>query len=409
MTISIYNRTAGDRKMTIQSNLKIRLADQNIEIVTDSGYLQKQCLSYVAEFDEPDFTVNITEEDLEFERQKHIERNGTDTPDREAVYESLAAYRKIAERMIDCDTLLFHGSAICADGQGYMFCAESGTGKSTHTRLWREHLTNHEIFMVNDDKPLIQIKDEVRVFGTPWSGKHHLETNTDVPLKAVCFLERGETNHIEKISADEALPQLIRYSYHSEIPERVKRSIGLLIEMMRTVSFYRLQCNMDPEAAEVSFCGMNPQAKEKERPKTFEEIIEKEGYLVYTCKGYSMMPLLRQHRDLVIISKIEKPLKKNDVVLFKRNGKYILHRIIKVKKDGYDTAGDHNWWFEKDVKRNEIIGILTSIVRDGKEIKEDDPKYKTYVRLWCGAWPLRMGILHANAAVRRAAHKLIRR
>jgi hypothetical protein len=97
------------------------------------------------------------------------------------------------------------------------------------------------------------------------------------------------------------------------------------------------------------------------------------------------------------------------VVLFKRNGKYILHRIIKVKKDGYDTAGDHNWWFEKDVIRNEIIGILTSIVRDGKEIKEDDPKYKTYVRLWCGAWPLRMGILHANAAVRRAAHKLIRR
>ena len=72
---------------------------------------------------------------------------------------------------------------------------------------------------------------------------------------------------------------------------------------------------------------------------TFEEIIEKDGYLVYTCKGFSMMPLLRQHRDLVVISKITEPLKKYDVILFKRNGKYILHRILTVKDGAYDTAG----------------------------------------------------------------------
>ena len=134
---------------------------------------------------------------------------------------------------------------------------------------------------------------------------------------------------------------------------------------------------------------------------SFEDIIERDGSLVYTNRGFSMYPMLRQNRDLLIISKITGELKKYDVVLFKRNGKYILHRIIVVKENTYDTAGDHNWWKEKDIRRDEIIGILTAFVRDGREISVTDPAYQRYVYLWCDLYPLRCGILFAKNAIRK--------
>ena len=80
--------------------------------------------------------------------------------------ETLAVCRKIAERMPEYDTFLFHGSCIAVDGVGYLFTAKSGTGKSTHTRLWRELLDNRAT-MVNDDKPLIRIADDgLVIYGT---------------------------------------------------------------------------------------------------------------------------------------------------------------------------------------------------------------------------------------------------
>ena len=137
-----------------------------------------------------------------------------------------------------------------------------------------------------------------------------------------------------------------------------------------------------------------------EEKQSFEEIIEKDGRLVYTCRGFSMYPMLRQKRDLIIIEKKpEGRLKNHDVVLFKRNGMYILHRIITVKEDGYDTAGDHNWWKEHDVKEEEIIGVLAAFVRDGKEITPDNPLYQTYVHLWCDLYPVRMGLLKTRAGI----------
>ena len=139
--------------------------------------------------------------------------------------------------------------------------------------------------------------------------------------------------------------------------------------------------------------------------QNFEGILEKDGVLVYTCKGFSMMPMLRQHRDLVVISQISEPLKKYDVVLFKRNGKYILHRIIDVKKDSYNTAGDHNWWKEYNVTDDEIIGVLSAYVKDGKEIPVNDAGYRMYVHLWCDLYPVRFGILHLRSLLVRVVRK----
>ncbi len=113
----------------------------------------------------------------------------------------------------------------------------------------------------------------------------------------------------------------------------------------------------------------------------FEQEIQSRGYIVYTNEGDSMMPLLRQHRDIIVIRKITEPLKKYDTVLFKRpNGAYILHRIVKVCGLGqYRIAGD-NRHFSELVPEEWIIGILTEVIKDGKHISVDSKEYKAYVK-----------------------------
>lgn len=174
-----------------------------------------------------------------------------------AYLETLAVQRKLSEALIDYDTILFHASALAVDGKGYLFTALSGTGKSTHARLWREAFGDR-VTMINDDKPFIHIgEDEVRVYGSPWDGKHHLSTNMSVPVKAICILTRDTTNHIEKIRADEAFSILLQQTYRSKDPAKMVKTIDLLIQMTKQVSLYRLGCNMNPEAAIVSYEGMN--------------------------------------------------------------------------------------------------------------------------------------------------------
>ena len=113
----------------------------------------------------------------------------------------------------------------------------------------------------------------------------------------------------------------------------------------------------------------------------FENEIDSKGYIVYTNEGDSMMPLLRQHRDIMVIRKVTEPLRKYDVVLFKRpNGAYVLHRIIKVCGQGqYRIAGD-NRSFSEMVPEEWIIGILSEVIRDGRHLSVESEAYKAYVK-----------------------------
>ncbi len=126
----------------------------------------------------------------------------------------------------------------------------------------------------------------------------------------------------------------------------------------------------------------------------FEDELNSHGVLVYTNVGTSMMPLIGNHRDILTISKRpEGRLKKYDVAFFHRGEKYILHRVIRVKKDGYNIVGDHQYCIERNVKEEQILGVLTKVVRDGKEIPLHGFRYWTYVRLWCWFYPVRALIL----------------
>ena len=123
---------------------------------------------------------------------------------------------------------------------------------------------------------------------------------------------------------------------------------------------------------------------------SFETILEKEGQLIYSNRGDSMWPLIRQGRDLLVIRRPEGRLKKYDVPLYRRdNGRYVLHRILKVREHDYVICGDNRWQKETGITDRHIIGVLTAVIRDGKELSVNDWRYRLYVRLWCDLFPLR--------------------
>ena len=143
---------------------------------------------------------------------------------------------------------------------------------------------------------------------------------------------------------------------------------------------------------------------------SFEEVLEKNGAFVYTNVGSSMMPLLRQHKDIIEIKKKESGrCEKYDVVLYKRGSKYIMHRILKVLPDGYIIAGDHCVVLEKDIKDDNIIGVMTSVKRNGKIITPDNIWYKLYVHLWCDIYPIRFFILRLSWYIKRHVNTAISR
>ena len=206
---------------------------------------------------EPELVIHTSQTDIDFERECSLRENMLEGhavhhyPD--GYLETLAVYRAIAEWMPTRDACLMHGSCLAVDGEGFLFTAKSGTGKSTHARLWREYLGNRAV-MVNDDKPLIRMTDGGAVaYGTPWDGKHHLSSNIAVPLKAICVLERSAENHIRAITPSEALPMLLAQVYRPMDAGAMVRTLNLIDRLAGCVRLYRLGCNMNIEAAKVAY------------------------------------------------------------------------------------------------------------------------------------------------------------
>ena len=256
----------------------MQLAENRILVDALFDSTKEFCRAYLCEDNETDFTVTITPKDIEYEKQKSAEEDaamGIPTrPFKDEYLETLAVYRKICDQMPERDTFLFHCSAVAVDGKAYLFTAPSGTGKSTHTRLWREVFGDRAV-MINDDKPLLHVASEsaqtgkddtsaqpqVLVYGTPWDGKLRLSTNTVAPVAGICLVERGEENGIERIAKEEAFPRLLQQTYRPQSPVALMKTMELLENVASNVPLYKLRCNMEPEAARVAFEGMNTENK----------------------------------------------------------------------------------------------------------------------------------------------------
>ena len=147
-----------------------------------------------------------------------------------------------------------HTSVIMQGGKAYTFLGESGTGKSTHTRLWRENIEGAEL--LNDDSPILRIADgRPVVYGSPWSGKTPCYKPLCVPLGGVTRLSQAPHNRMRKLNRIEALGALLpscppNFAYDEKLTDRMCEILGTVI---RTTPVYHLECLPDSAAAELSF------------------------------------------------------------------------------------------------------------------------------------------------------------
>ncbi len=227
----------------------ISLAGLTVEVSPKYPELAELCRDYQAPPRvKPNFSVSVTDEEIA------AEGAGGSYP--AGYLETLAIYRKLCERALDFGRVLMHGSAFAFDGQGVLFTAPSGTGKSTHAAFWRE-VYGDRVQPVNDDKPLLTVtRRKVFVSGTPWDGKHHLSANITVPLRAIVLLGRGETDQITRLTATAAYPLLLGQTYRPSDPDRLAATLALMDRAIPHLSFYRMSATLSPDAARVACRGI---------------------------------------------------------------------------------------------------------------------------------------------------------
>ena len=201
---------------------------------------------------EPDFFIKATDEEIMKEDIIHRSQNAQWLST--ATLEFCAIQRQFVSRLSNRGVLLFHGSAICVDGKTYIFTAPSGTGKSTHSRLWRELLKDHNVVMVNDDKPFLKVKEGcVTAYGSPWMGKEGLGCNMSAPVEAICSISQGTRNVIREATPDEMYPIFYEQSLRPFDKEGTENHLHTLDVLARSVRLYKLECDMSLEAARLSY------------------------------------------------------------------------------------------------------------------------------------------------------------
>ena len=122
----------------------------------------------------------------------------------------------------------------------------------------------------------------------------------------------------------------------------------------------------------------------------YEDILARDGVLVYKGMGTSMLPFFRPERDLMIVEPAAGRLKKYDVALYRRpDGRYVLHRVLSVRPRDYAIRGDNAERMEYGITDREILGVMTAFVRDGVRVETTNPRYRLAVRGWCVLFPLR--------------------
>ena len=225
--------------------IKIKIANLAIGIENRFHHIERLAQDYFTD-EEPIFTVSVTDSEIEDERKI------SETDCQDGYYESIVAYRKIAEKLPEYDAFVFHGSVIAMNGEAYIITAHSGVGKTTHTRLWLSEFSD-EASILNGDKPILRIMDgKVYACGTPWQGKEGYGKNEILPTRGIAFLYRGDKNRAYEMPTNEAVTRFMSQAY---LPKQSKamllKTMQLADKVIKGVRLVHLECNMEPEAAHI--------------------------------------------------------------------------------------------------------------------------------------------------------------
>ncbi len=236
--------------------ITIKIAELPIGIDNKYKYIEELSKDYLTD-EEPVFTVKVSPEDIEEERE-FAKLDASDE-----YYERIVIYRHIAEQLPDYDAFLFHGSVIELDGKAYIFTANSGVGKTTHTRLWLSEF-GEEVSIINGDKPIIRIIDGVPyACGTPWQGKENYGKNAIRPVAGIAFLSRGEENKAYPIKPEAAVVKFMSQIYLPKTStDFLRKTLKLADKMLKSVTLVDLSCNMNSDAPHIcraALIGENPE------------------------------------------------------------------------------------------------------------------------------------------------------
>ena len=223
------------------------IAKLRIQIENRYAYTRSFCEAYLSadQTSPADICVSVTEEEMATE--KKLSPNFSD-----GYIENICIYRNICLQLPQKGRMLMHCSVLSYEGNAYAFLGRSGTGKSTHTRLWLKYLPSAKV--INGDKPILEYKDgQFIAYGTPWMGKEHWGENSQAPLKGLCFLEQAKVNAIRKLSVKESPSRLFTQILLPQDEENACATLELADKMVTQVPAYLLQCDISEEAVQKSF------------------------------------------------------------------------------------------------------------------------------------------------------------
>lgn len=216
------------------------------------GRTEKQALPYLCEPGEPDIIIHSDWKALQLS-QPHLSEEDCE-------YMSTGA--SFYGNLLLHQGLMLHASAIVMDGKAYLFSAPCGTGKSTHTGIWQK-VFGQRAQLLNDDKPALRLENgKWYAYGTPWSGKHDKSLNIRAELAGICFLHQAETNSIAPFSGPQVIHSLLSQTSRPALSRLRLELMTLLDQLITQIPIWQMGCNMNPEAALLSYETMSGVKKE---------------------------------------------------------------------------------------------------------------------------------------------------
>lgn len=202
-------------------------------------------------------TIDIEIDPSKYNSNRYV---GKMTPE---LLEYLESGRQFFSKLVDHSGIYLHASSVAYGGKGYLFSADSGTGKSTHTKLWKQ-VFGEEVKIFNDDKTPVRRLDGVwYAYGAPWCGKDNININMKVPVSGICFLKQGSENKIYRLSQREAIIRIINQTLRrSKSMEKIDLMLSHVEKIVKEIPVFELVNRPEPEAAWLSYETMRKAAEE---------------------------------------------------------------------------------------------------------------------------------------------------
>ncbi len=276
--------------------MKLRIADLNIELIgAEYSYIKNRVKNYISNFEIADISFNchVTDKDIMVPSLNCTEKIGkwnwiVKDDGSVTIYNFNTSYDKVSclvnwnsnfkwadiyvydscpltgfstenklfniigivlwFNIIKFNGIVFHSSAIYYKGDAILFSAPSGTGKSTHTNLWKK-LFEEDVKIFNDDTPIIRIiNHEIFTYGTPWSGKTQINLPIKVPLKAIVSLKQGKINIAKTLETKDAFFRIFNETGKPAEKVLLNNMLDIITEISVNVPMYELECDISYDA-----------------------------------------------------------------------------------------------------------------------------------------------------------------